>query len=117
MIEPVSFQIEFGKFNTDIKKISFPPGIHVIYGESGTGKSSFIKKMAGMEIDTIENFKISKLSFPEKFQIVFKIQTIRSLAELYKESWHLLLSAMVLTLIRSGIGSMSINKAFHQRSV
>ena len=53
VIEPVSFQIEFGKFNTDIKKISFPPGIHVIYGESGTGKSSFIKKMAGMEIDTI----------------------------------------------------------------
>ena len=72
MIEPVSFQIEFGKFNTDVKKISFPPGIHVIYGESGTGKSSFIKKLAGTEIDTKENFKISKLSFPEKFQIVFQ---------------------------------------------
>ena len=100
MIEPVSFQIEFGKFNTDVKKISFPPGIHVIYGESGTGESSFIKKLAGMEIDTIENFKISKLSFPEKFQIVFQDPDNQIVAELYKESWRLLLSAMVLILIR-----------------
>ena len=72
MTESLSFQVEFGKFNTTAQKVSFGPGIHVVYGESGTGKSCFIKKLAEMKTDSKVNFKISKVSRPEKYQIVFQ---------------------------------------------
>lgn len=70
MTKSVSFQIEFGKFSRNVQKVSFGPGMHVIYGESGTGKSDFIKELAGMRTHTKVKFKISKVSRPEKFQIV-----------------------------------------------
>ena len=72
MTESLSFQVEFGKFNTTAQKVSFGPGIHVVYGESGTGKSCFIKKLAEMKTDSKVNFKISKVFRPEKYQIVFQ---------------------------------------------
>ena len=58
MTESLSFQVEFGKFNTRAQKVSFGPGIHVVYGESGTGKSCFLKKLEEMKTDSKVNFKI-----------------------------------------------------------
>lgn len=51
--------------------MSFGPGLHVIYGESGTGKTAFINRILQEPIENV-NFEISFVSGPEKFQKVFQ---------------------------------------------
>jgi len=52
--------------------ISFPPGLHVIYGESGSGKSQFIYSLSGLKDEQESNFTFTNLVIPRSFQIVFQ---------------------------------------------
>ncbi|SVA11579.1 uncharacterized protein METZ01_LOCUS64433, partial [marine metagenome] len=52
--------------------ISFPPGLHVIYGESGSGKSQFIYSLSGLKGEQESNFTFTNLVIPRSSQIVFQ---------------------------------------------
>ena len=52
--------------------ISFPPGLHVIYGESGSGKSKFIYSLSGFKGEQESNFTFTNLVIPRSSQIVFQ---------------------------------------------
>ncbi len=52
--------------------ISFPPGLHVIYGESGSGKSQFIYSLSGLKDEQESNFTFTNLVIPKYSQIVFQ---------------------------------------------
>ncbi len=51
--------------------MSFGPGLHVIYGESGTGKTALINQIL-QESNQNVNFEVSNVSTPEKIQKVFQ---------------------------------------------
>ena len=71
MIEPISFCLNFHKFGkSDLIQLS--PGLHVIYGESGCGKSYFIRSLAGIPSHQDGNFLMMDISAPESIQIVFQ---------------------------------------------
>jgi len=71
MTDSISFNLNFHKFNQSAAH-SFSAGLHVIYGESGSGKSQLIKTMAGFESDARPNFSFEGKSIPESIQIVFQ---------------------------------------------
>ena len=71
MTKQLSFSITYEKFG-DSKKIKIPNGFHVVYGESGSGKTQFIKSLAGLKIANYQNFSIHSVSAPELVQIVFQ---------------------------------------------
>ena len=71
MIDPVSFNLNFQKF-VNSNHFSFSPGLHVLYGESGCGKSQFIRLLAGYETNSESNFSFSDISIPKTIQIVFQ---------------------------------------------
>ena len=52
-------KIRFKKFNQDWKKFVFDTGIHIIYGESGVGKSSLLDALQGKRLKDSLNFKIN----------------------------------------------------------
>ena len=71
MTDLISFSITFDKFKNS-KSIILKPGFHVIYGESGCGKSHFIRSLANIEVDNFSNFSISNLTTPKSLQIIFQ---------------------------------------------
>ena len=71
MIDSVSFILNFHKFS-NLNHIAFHPGLHVIYGESGCGKSQFVRSLAGYKTHSESNFLFSDISIPESIQIVFQ---------------------------------------------
>ena len=71
MTKPLSFSITYEKFG-DSKKIKIPNGFHVVYGESGSGKTQFIKSLAGLKIANYQNFSNHSVRAPELVQIVFQ---------------------------------------------
>ena len=52
-------KIRFKKFNQDWKKFVFDTGIHIIYGESGVGKSSLLDGIQGKKLKDSLNFEIN----------------------------------------------------------
>ena len=50
--------VRFDKFGNDSKTVFFLPGLHVIYGESGVGKTAFLSALMGGEADPEQNFTI-----------------------------------------------------------
>ena len=52
-------KIRFKKFNQDWKKFVFDTGIHIIYGESGVGKSSLLDALQGKRLKDSLNFEIN----------------------------------------------------------
>ena len=50
MTNILNFHIQFPKFSQDCET-SFSAGLHVIFGESGVGKSTFFQKLCGMDTD------------------------------------------------------------------
>ena len=71
MTNPISFNLNFQKFENSID-ISFSPGLHVIYGESGSGKSQFIYSLSGLKGEQESNFIFTNLVIPRSSQIVFQ---------------------------------------------
>ncbi len=71
MTNPISFNLNFQKFENSIN-ISFAAGLHVIYGESGSGKSQFIYSLSGLKDEQESNFTFTNLVIPRSSQIVFQ---------------------------------------------
>ena len=71
MTNSISFSISYKKFR-EPKKIKIPTGFHVVYGESGVGKTQFVKSLAGFEIQDPTNCSIENVRVPESIQIIFQ---------------------------------------------
>lgn len=70
MTDFLQFRLTFPRFDFD-QTLFFGPGLHVIYGESGTGKSAFINQILSERTQTV-NFEISTVSCPNRIQKVFQ---------------------------------------------
>tara|TARA_B110000438_G_scaffold51140_1_gene51543 strand:- start:2575 stop:3888 length:1314 start_codon:yes stop_codon:yes gene_type:complete len=71
MINPVNFCLDYAKIPIK-KQISMSHGLHVIYGESGSGKTHLIRCLANFNTSKNKYFKVVDLKIPELFQIVFQ---------------------------------------------
>lgn len=71
MINLVSFQLDFQKFGQS-ERIELNPGLHVVYGESGCGKSHLIRSLAGLDRVGSIHFKLVEKDMPDSVQIVFQ---------------------------------------------
>lgn len=66
----LKFSITFDKYLHDKKKMIFSPGLHIVYGESGVGKSYFLKSFFEKTSSHRSNFNIeSQLNFEDIFII------------------------------------------------
>ncbi|SVC07640.1 uncharacterized protein METZ01_LOCUS260494, partial [marine metagenome] len=54
----MKLNVRFDKFGNNSKTVFFLPGLHVIYGESGVGKTAFLSALMGGEADPEQNFTI-----------------------------------------------------------
>jgi len=70
VIDPLKFRLEFSQFNFN-EIFSFNTGLHVIYGESSTGKSALINQLLGYFSSSV-NFKATLISSPHSIQKVFQ---------------------------------------------
>ncbi|MBC8323422.1 MAG: ATP-binding cassette domain-containing protein [Candidatus Marinimicrobia bacterium] len=70
MTDKLQFNLSFPKFKFE-KSFTFESGLHVIYGESGRGKSALINQILGFEKEH-ENFVISHINCPDEVQKVFQ---------------------------------------------
>ena len=70
MTNILNFHIQFPKFSQDYKT-SFSAGLHVIFGESGVGKSTFFQKLCGMDTDA-GNFDLKIHEKPTRTIPVFQ---------------------------------------------
>ncbi|MCP4932255.1 MAG: ATP-binding cassette domain-containing protein, partial [Candidatus Marinimicrobia bacterium] len=71
MTDSISFKLNFQKFNHSALH-SFSDGLHVIYGESGSGKTQFIRGLTGFKSDGEPNFTFNDIGIPNAIQIVFQ---------------------------------------------
>lgn len=71
MTNSVSFQLDFHKFGRS-ESIDLPPGLHVVYGESGCGKSQIIRSLASVSGEMSTHFTLLKHHIPDAVQIVFQ---------------------------------------------
>ncbi len=71
MINPVLFQLDFQKFGRS-ERIELNPGLHVVYGESGCGKSQLIRCLAGISGEESVHFTLVEKDLPELVQIIFQ---------------------------------------------
>ena len=59
----ISFVIQFPKFDALSQKVQLTRGIHIIYGESGVGKSSLARRMASFSHESDQsNYFLSRIS-------------------------------------------------------
>ena len=70
MTNILKFHIQFPKFSQDYET-SISAGIHVIFGESGVGKSTFFQKLCGMDTDA-GNFDLKIHEKPTRTIPVFQ---------------------------------------------
>ena len=71
MIRSVNFCLDYTKFSRT-KPITFSPGIHIIYGESGSGKTHLIRSLANLNSTHNGHFKVVESNVPKAIQIVFQ---------------------------------------------
>lgn len=70
MTNQLQFNVSFPKFNFD-QPFNFRSGLHIIYGESGSGKSALINQIIGLKTGH-ENFQLSQIYCLEEIQKVFQ---------------------------------------------
>ena len=70
MTNILKFHIQFPKFGQNYE-VKFSPGLHLIFGESGVGKSTFFQKMCGMYTE-IGNFDLKIHEVPTRIIPVFQ---------------------------------------------
>lgn len=70
MTDQLQFELSFPKFGF-AETFEFESGLHIIYGESGSGKSAFINQMLG-RAKSHENFNLSMIQSPGEVQKVFQ---------------------------------------------
>ncbi len=67
------FTIHFPHFEDEPKTIQLKAGLHVIYGDSGVGKSAFCKMLAQLNQNNVNtNFRISVISSYEDVGMVLQ---------------------------------------------
>ncbi len=70
MTNSLSFNINFPKFKFETS-LAFNKGLHVIYGESGVGKSNFLRQLTSSKSKS-ENFVISSIKGANDVQKIFQ---------------------------------------------
>jgi len=70
VIDKLQFNLSFPKFKFE-KSFTFESGLHVIYGESGRGKSALINQILGFE-KSHENFELTNINRHDEVQKVFQ---------------------------------------------
>ncbi len=71
MTDSLAFSLRFEKFNRH-REVHFGPGLHIIYGASGCGKTALIHLLAGMELTESTNFVFELRRRPDRFQVIFQ---------------------------------------------
>jgi len=71
MINQINFCLDYVKFQKK-KPINMNQGLHIIYGESGSGKTHLIRSLANINTINNEYFKVIDLNIPESLQVVFQ---------------------------------------------
>ncbi len=67
----LSFNIRFMKFRPEPVQVTFQEGLHIIYGESGSGKTAFLVRIAGQGPPLQrENFTITDLHCPGEAYVI-----------------------------------------------
>ena len=72
MINTLLFTIDFTRFPSNSTEVKLEPGLHVIYGESGVGKSSLVQHLSGTDGNYPENFDLEIEKCPHMIQIVLQ---------------------------------------------
>ena len=72
MINTLLFTIDFTRFSGNSTEVKLEPGLHVIYGESGVGKSSLVQHLSGTDGNYPENFDLEIEKCPHMIQIVLQ---------------------------------------------
>ena len=69
----LSFSIHFEKFASSALDVEFTSGLHVVYGNSGTGKSAFIHTLLGETNEKgFQNYSLSNIKIPNSVSVVFQ---------------------------------------------
>ena len=66
------FTIDFTRFPGNSTEVKLEPGLHVIYGESGVGKSSLVQHLSGTHGNYPANFDLEIEKCPQMIQIVLQ---------------------------------------------
>ena len=72
VINTLIFTIDFTRFSGNSTKVNLEPGLHVIYGESGVGKSSLVHHLSGTHGKYPGNFDLEIQKCPNLIQIVLQ---------------------------------------------
>ncbi len=72
MINTLLFTIDFTRFSGNSTEVKLEPGLHVIYGESGVGKSSLAQHLSGTHGNYPGNFDLEIEKCPNMIQIVLQ---------------------------------------------
>ena len=66
------FTIQFDKFQDIAQRFTFIPGINIVYGSSGVGKSFFLSCIEGKSINQTYNFQIAQKNTTFIFHRIFQ---------------------------------------------
>ena len=66
------FTIQFDKFQDIAQRFTFLPGINIVYGSSGVGKSFFLSCIEGKSINQTYNFQIAQKNTTFIFHRIFQ---------------------------------------------
>ena len=72
VIDTLLFTIDFTRFPGNSTEVKLEPGLHVIYGESGVGKSSLVQHLSGTHGNYLGNFDLEIEKCPQMIQIVLQ---------------------------------------------
>jgi len=72
VINTLLFTIDFTRFSGNSTEVKLEPGLHVIYGESGVGKSSLAQHLSGTHGNYPGNFDLEIEKCPHMIQIVLQ---------------------------------------------